>query len=237
MDYSSFISKKSQISMNSGFEPVYIPDFLFDFQKYLVEWSILNGRAANFADCGLGKTPMQLVVSENIVRKENGNVLILTPLAVSAQTQREAEKFGIDARVSRDGTVHRGITITNYERLHYFDRDDFVAIVCDESGALKNFDSVRKNEVLEFSKKMKYRFLYTATAAPNDYIELGNSSEVLGRMGFSDMLTRFFKKNNSTSASACSSKVRGPALPSVSLLLELFVLVMAAFSFPRLEAR
>jgi hypothetical protein len=200
MGYTEFIEAKSQLDSGAGFEPVWMPDFLFDFQAHLVEWAIRQGRAAIFADCGLGKTPMQLVWAENIHRKTRGNVLVLTPLAVGAQTVKEAEKFGIEARQSRDGTAHKGITVTNYERLHYFDSSDFVAVVCDESGILKNFDSVRRGEVTEFTKKTQYRLLCTATAAPNDYIELGNSSEVLGYMGFSDMISKFFKKNETTAS-------------------------------------
>lgn len=145
-----------------------------------------------FADCGLGKTPMQLVWSENVVRKTNKPVLILTPLAVSYQTEREAKKFDIEASVSRDGTVKPNITITNYEKLSKFDPSDFSGIVCDESSIIKNFQGVRKTEVTEFMKKMKYRLLATATAAPNDFIELGTSSEALGELGRMDMLSRFF---------------------------------------------
>lgn len=200
MEYSEFIKGKSQIDFNAGFEPVYIPDFLFDFQKYLVEWALLKGRAGVFADCGMGKTPMQLVIADNIVRKTNGNVLVVTTLGVSFQTIREAEKFGIEAKQSRDGTAHRGITVTNYEKMHLFDRNDFVGVILDESGVLKNFDSMTKKVALEFSKKLKYRFLMTATAAPNDYMELGNSSEVLGHLGFMDMLSMFFKKTGGTTS-------------------------------------
>lgn len=200
MEYSQFLNRKSQIERNSGFDPIWIPDDMFDFQKYLTEWTIRKGRAANFADCGLGKTYMQLVTAENVVRHTNGNVLIVTPLAVSSQTVSEGEKFGIEVKQSRDGKAHRGITVTNYEKLHLFDRDDFVCLIPDESGILKNFDSSTKNMVVEFSKKMKYRYLFTATAAPNDYIELGNSSETLGYLGFIDMLSMFFKKNDKTSS-------------------------------------
>ena len=198
MKYDDFLKNKSQILGNHGFEPLWMPDFLFDFQKYLVEWSLQKGRGAMFADCGMGKTPMQLVWAENIVRKTNGNVLIMTPLAVSSQTEREAEKFSIDAKKSDDGTVHK-ITITNYEKLHYFDPDDFVGVVCDESSILKSFDGRRKKQITKFMRKMKYRFLYTATAAPNDYIELGTSSEALGYLGYMDMLNRFFKNDQNAS--------------------------------------
>jgi len=198
-DYARFLERKAQIGGNHGFSPVFVPDFLFDFQKALIEWAVLKGRAAIFADCGLGKTPMELVWSENIVRHTNKPVLILTPLAVSFQTIREAEKFGIEAKRSIDGKINSKIVVTNYERLHYFNPSDFIGVACDESSILKNFDGVRKLEITEFMKKLPYRSLWTATAAPNDYIELGTSSEALGVMGYMDMLNRFFKNDNNTS--------------------------------------
>ena len=196
MGYQDFIKRKSQIETNAGFPPVWMPDFLFDFQRHLVEWSIRKGRAALFADCGLGKTPMQLVWAENVVRKTNGRVLVLTPLAVAHQTVREAEKFGIEAVYSREGKNLGKITVANYERLHYFDAKDFVACVCDESSMLKAIQGKRRRIVTEFMKKMDYRLLCTATAAPNDYIELGTHSEALGNLGQIDMLNTFFKSSD-----------------------------------------
>lgn len=194
--YSEFIARKSQQASMDGFEPIWMPDFLFDFQRHLVEWAIRKGRAAIFADCGLGKTPMQLVWAENVRRHTNKPVLILTPLAVSAQTVREAEKFSIDCQQSRDGKVMPNITVTNYERLHYFDSSSFAGVVCDESSILKNFDGVRRKSITQFLKKMTYRLLCTATAAPNDFIELGTSSEAIGQLGHMDMLARFFKNDD-----------------------------------------
>lgn len=198
MNYSEFLNHKGQFNSGNGFNPVFMPEFLFDFQKALIEWSVKMGRCAIFADCGLGKTPMQLVWAENIIRKTNKNVLILTPLSVSYQTIKEAEKFGINAQRSTNGKPHDGITVTNYEKLHLFNENDFEAVVCDESSILKNFDGKRKLEITEFMKKKPYRLLCTATAAPNDYTELGTSSEALGEMGFMDMLNRFFKNTQNT---------------------------------------
>ena len=197
-NYIDFLERKAQLGGNNGFAPVWIPDFLFDFQKALIEWSVLKGRAAVFADCGLGKTPMELVWAENIVRKTNKRVLILTPLAVSYQTVREAEKFGIEVERSH-GNFTKNIIITNYEQLEHFSPDDFIGVACDESSILKNFDGVRKSQITEFMKKLPYRSLWTATAAPNDYIELGTSAEALGVMGYMDMLNRFFKNDQNTS--------------------------------------
>lgn len=192
--YQEFIAKKSQLGESSGFEPNFLPDFLFDFQKHLVEWAVRKGRAAIFADCGLGKTPIQLVWAENVVRKTNRPVLILTPLAVSQQTKREGDKFGIECHVSRDGEVKPNITVTNYERLHYFDSSKFGGVVCDESSCVKAMDGKRRAEVTEFLRTVGYRLFCTATAAPNDYVELGTSSEALGYMGQRDMITMFFKQ-------------------------------------------
>lgn len=201
MNYQEFIESKTQLGSMSGFEPLWMPDFLFDFQKHLTEWSIRKGRAAIFADCGLGKTPIELVWAQNVVQKENKPVLIICPLAVSVQHLREAEKFGIEAHRSHDGKAMPNITVTNYEQLHKFDPNDFAGAACDESSILKSFNGVRKQEITVFMRKMKHRLLATATAAPNDYIELGTSSEALGYMGYMDMLARFFKNDQNTSAS------------------------------------
>lgn len=192
--YVAFLDKKRQFNNDCGFEPLWIPDWLIDFQKSLVEWSIRKGRAAILADCGLGKTPMQLVWASNVVRKRNKPVLILTPLAVAQQTFREAEKFGIDAKVSRDGKICSEIVITNYDMLHKFEREQFSGIVCDESSILKNLQGATRKYVTRFMNKMPYRLLCTATAAPNDYVELGTSSEALGELNYSEMLKRFFKQ-------------------------------------------
>ena len=196
--YAKFLYSKAQASNDAGFAPVWMPPFLFDFQSSLVEWAVRKGRAAIFADCGLGKTAMQLTWAENIVRKTNGRVLIATPLSVSAQTVREAEKFSVEARKSSDGKAHQGITVTNYERLRHFSPSDFVGAVCDESSILKNFDGVRRAEITEFLRTIQYRLTCTATAAPNDYVELGTTSEALGRLGHMDMLSRFFKNDQNS---------------------------------------
>lgn len=213
MNYNNFIDLKSQLDIDSGFDPVFMPDFLFDFQKHLVIWAVKKGRAALFADCGTGKTPMQLVWAENVVRKTNKNVLIATPLSVGHQTIKEAEKFGIEAKRSNDGKAFRGITITNYEKLHLFNSNDFEGVVCDESSILKNFKGARKQVITEFMKKRRYRLLCTATAAPNDYPELGTSSEALGEMGFMDMLGRFFKNTQSNCALKTQYRQRGDVVP------------------------
>jgi hypothetical protein len=210
-DYAAFLESKTQLGSNDGFSPLFMPEFLFDFQESLVEWAILKGRSAIFADCGMGKTPMQLVWAENVVRKTNRPVLILAPLAVTQQTAREAIKFGIEASVSVNGKVRPGINITNYERLHYFNPNDFSGAVCDESAILKSFDGVRRQEITDFMRKMPYRLLCTATPSPNEYIELGTSSEALGYLGYMDMLSRFFKNNQGNSIKPTIFRHRGKA--------------------------
>lgn len=196
MDYSQFLKDKQSRGANLGFAPLSIPDFLFDFQQFLTEWSIKKGRAAIFADCGMGKTPMQLVWSDNMLRRNNKSVLILTPLAVSSQTLLEANKFDIEAYPALNAPQSANIQIINYEKLHYLNHNDYCAVVCDESSILKNFNGVRKAEITEFMRHVPYRLLCTATAAPNDWDELGTSSEALGYLGYMDMLSKFFTQKN-----------------------------------------
>ena len=185
MEYLEFLEKKKHTIGNFGFEPNYIPDIAFDFQKYIIEKAIKKGRIAIFADTGLGKTLIQLSIAKNIIQETNKKVLILTPLAVAFQFILEAEKLGIDdIEYSKDGKHTKKIVICNYERLHYFNSSDFVGVILDESSILKNFDGKIKQEVTAFVKKIPYRFLSTATPSPNDFIELGTSSEALGYMGY-----------------------------------------------------
>ena len=198
MDYQEFLVEKEQRGADSGFDPTQIPNQAFDFQRSLIEWSVRKGRAAIFADCGLGKTLIELSWADNVMRHTNRPVLILTPLAVSHQTIAEAEKFGIGAVRSSDGKFPAGaqIVVTNYERLHYFNREDFAGVVCDESSILKSFEGSTRAAITEFMRRTPYRLLCTATAATNDFIELGTSSEALGYLGYTDMLTRFFKSDS-----------------------------------------
>lgn len=206
MKYVDFLETKTQLRRNHGFDPDSLPDFLFPFQRNLTAWALRRGRAAIFADTGLGKTPMQLVWADQVMRHENKPVLILTPLAVAAQTIREAAKFGIEAHREKHGV---SILIANYERLHYFDPQYFGGVVCDESSAIKAFDGKRRAAVTEFMRKIPYRSLWTATAAPNDYIELGTSSEALGELGQIDMLGRFFKNDQNNISMKKSWRTQG----------------------------
>lgn len=199
-DYTAFLASKRQLASPTGIAvaPDSVNPRLFGFQRDLVRWSLHQGRAAIFADCGLGKTPIQLEWAQHVVRQSGRPVLVLAPLAVAEQTVREAEKFGIDAQRSRQGEMKSPIVVTNYERLHLFDPSNFAGVVCDESSILKAFDGVRRAAITEFMRTVPYRLLCTATAAPNDYIELGTSSEALGHLGYTDMLTRFFVNDQHT---------------------------------------
>ena len=193
-EYQAFLERKSQLRHSDGFDPVYMPDWLFPFQRHLVEWAVRKGRGAIFADCGLGKTPMQLAWAQNVVQKTNRNVLVLTPLAVSQQLVAEGSKFGIEVGLSRDGKPAGKITALNYERLHKADEADYVAVVCDESSIMKHWSGKTQSAVTRFMSKMPYRLLCTATPAPNDFVELGTSSEALGYLTHSGMLETFFRQ-------------------------------------------
>jgi len=198
-NYLRFLEGKRHSISEFGFDANYIPDIAFDFQKHIIERAVKKGRIAIFADTGLGKTLIQLSIAKNIINNTNKNVLILTPLAVAFQFIIEAQKLGIDdIEYSKDGKYTKKIVICNYERLHYFDSNDFVAVILDESSILKNFDGKIKGQVTSFIKKIPYRFLSTATPSPNDFIELGTSSEALGYLGYMDMLGKFFKNNQNS---------------------------------------
>lgn len=195
-DYLEFLEKKRHISSNYGIEPKFYPDNMFDFQRYVSDFAIKKGRCAVFLDTGLGKTLIELTVAVNYLRETNKPVLIITPLAVAFQFIKEADKFGIDdIEYSKDGKYKSRIVICNYERLDKFNPHDFDCVILDESSILKNFNGMIKHYVTNFLKKVKYRFLFTATPSPNDFIELGTSSEALGYLGYMDMLSKFFANN------------------------------------------
>jgi len=219
MAYQDFLDRKAQLANAGGFAPTNLPAHLFDFQRATVEWAVRQGRGAIFADCGMGKTPMELAWADQVYRHTGKPVLMLTPLAVGFQAVHESVKFGHDAALSRTGKVAAPITITNYEQLGKFDSTEFGGVVCDESSILKSFDGVTKAQVTEFMRRVPYRLLGTATAAPNDWIELGTSSEALGGLGHMDMLTRFFtnkarstsSRGRTTSGEAVAWRLKGHA--------------------------
>ena len=198
-DYHKFLEAKRHTLGDSGFAPCWMPEGAFDFQEEIISRAVRKGRIGIFADTGLGKTLIQLSIAQNVVQHTNGKVLILTPLAVAFQFLQEAERIGIeDIEHSKDGKHTKKIVVCNYERLHLLDAADFQCVMLDESSILKNFQGRTKDQIITFIKRVKYRFLSTATPSPNDFIELGNSSEALGYMGYMDMLGKFFRSNQNS---------------------------------------
>jgi hypothetical protein len=173
---------------------------LFDWQRDVVAWALSRGRAALFEDCGLGKTPQQLEWARHVCAHTGGNVLILAPLAVASQTQREGIKFAVPVTICRDsGDVRPGVNIANYERLHRFSPGAFVGIVLDESSILKSFDGITRKAIQEFVSGIRYRLACTATPAPNDLTELTNHSEFVDAMSGKEILATFFRQDGNTS--------------------------------------
>jgi superfamily II DNA or RNA helicase len=194
-DYATFLAAKQRVDRPTGFDAVDVNGKLFPFQQAIVKWACRRGRAAIFADCGLGKTGMQLEWARQVVAHTGGRVLILAPLAVAAQTKREAEKFGL----SGVGVVRSqaecesfAICVANYEMLAHFEPEQFAGVVLDESSIIKNFTGSLRNQIIEAFAATPFRLACTATPAPNDYMELGNHAEFVGSMTRVEMLSMFF---------------------------------------------
>lgn len=198
MNYNDFLKDKDIVDRRTGFEPDEINPMLYDFQAVITRWACRRGRAAIFADCGLGKTPMQLEWANQVHQYTNQSVLILAPLAVSKQTKREGEKFGVTVKIceSQDDIIN-GINITNYEKLHKFDPSSFAGIVLDESSILKSYTGKFRNFIIEAFRSTPYKLACTATPAPNDFVELGNHSEFLNVLSRPEMLSLFFINDTS----------------------------------------
>lgn len=194
MDYSDFIVRKSHSAPAVGFSPPQLAPHLFDFQRDIVAWALRKGRAAIFADCGMGKTPMQLEWASRVAEHSGGRVLILAPLAVSQQTIAEGAKFGTEVHYAHnaDEMGDARIVVTNYERLDRFRPEDFAGVVLDESSILKAFDGKTRTEIIQSFSATPYRLACTATPAPNDFMELGNHAEFLGVMTRPEMLSMYF---------------------------------------------
>lgn len=192
-EYNNFLKEKEVKIINGGFNADNINEKLYDFQKDIVKWSIKKGKSAIFADCGLGKTPIQLEWANKIFKKENKSILIFAPLAVSKQTIREGLKFGVKVVLAESQEdIKNGIYITNYEKLHKFTMDNIIGIVLDESSILKSYSGKFRTEIIERTKHIPYKLCCTATPAPNDFMELGNHSEFLDVMTRKEMLSMFF---------------------------------------------
>lgn len=191
--YQEFVAQKSFKSVSAGFECSVDGYSLFDYQADIVRWSCRRGKAAIFADTGLGKTLMQLAWADQVSKHTGLPVLILAPLAVSEQTIEEGRKFGIDVdRYAFTEVSGARIYITNYEQLHNVDADQFAGVVLDESSILKGIDSKTRKLVQELFRSTPYRLSCTATPSPNDFMELGTQAEFLGVMSQVEMLAMFF---------------------------------------------
>lgn len=191
--YELFLKNKTTIQNNFGFIPKSLNPYLFDFQKHCVYLACKKGRFAFFEGCGMGKTIQLLSWADSVHRQENENILILSPLAVSKQTVKEGEKFGISVNISSSTKeIKSGINITNYEKLHNFDPSYFIGVVADESSILKSYSGKVKQQMIDMWSNTPYRLSCTATPSPNDYEELGNQAEFLGICTRSEMLSMFF---------------------------------------------
>lgn len=201
--YEDFLQSKRAIAQSSGLEVGLddLHDGLFPFQKVLVQWALRKGRAAIFADTGLGKSRMQVEYAHLVSILISRRVLILAPLSVARQTVGEAAKIGVNiAYVRSQKEVDGVISITNYEMIDHFNLDDFGAIVIDESSILKAIDGKFRIKLTEKAKNIPYRLACTATPAPNDITEIANHAEFLGIMSRSEMLASFFIHDSNTSA-------------------------------------
>ena len=182
-EYHEFLKQKQKAKEHKGFAALPMNDKLFPFQQFIVERNLSKGKHAVFADCGLGKTVMELETASQIVRHTNKPVLILAPLVVVAQTKREAEKFGFDLDK---------ITITNFENLHNINPQEYAGLIVDESSIMKNFEGQIKKQLFEYFHNTPYKFAFTATPSPNDPMELANHSEFLGYQSRLGMLATYF---------------------------------------------
>ncbi len=192
--YEDFLSKKSIIPPMTGIsEDVHLHDDLFDFQRDIVKWALMRGRAAIFAGTGLGKSFMEMSWGKSVADYTGKPVLLLTPLAVSAQMIREGKKFGITInQVSSQLDVTSWGNVTNYQKIEHFDMSKFGGIILDESSILKHQKGQYRTMLIEMCKNIPFRLAATATPAPNDFMELGNHSEFLGIMSYTDMLATYF---------------------------------------------
>ena len=195
--YTDFLARKAIMDPATGIEPGVLPAVLFPFQADIVRWALRRGRSALFAGTGLGKSLMELAWAEQVHRQTGRDILHLAPLAVSAQMQREADKFGIDAHlVAGQDDVRPGTNITNYQKLQHFDLSRFGGVILDESSILKSTDGHYRTRLIEACQQIPFRLAATATPAPNDFMELGNHAEFLGIMSYTDMLATFFTHDN-----------------------------------------
>lgn len=192
--YQKFLETKQVAAVESGFTGDLSGYPLFDYQNAIVDWALRRGRAAVFADTGLGKTIMQTAWADQVVRHTGKPVLLLAPLAVSYQTVKKSAEYGITAKmaISQADVTEPGIYVTNYEKLDHFDAESFSGVVLDESSILKGMNGSTRQKITEAFSRTPYRLSCTATPSPNDHMELGTQSEFLGVMRQLEMLAMYF---------------------------------------------
>lgn len=192
--YEQFLARKAIVDPMTGLQSVPdLPDCLFPHQRDIVAWALRRGRAALFAGTGLGKSLMELAWAQAVHEQTGKDILHLAPLAVSAQLVREADKFGIPARIAASQSdCTSGTSVTNYQKLDHFDLSRFGGVILDESSILKNTDGHYRTKLIDACQSIPFRLAATATPAPNDFMELGNHAEFLGIMSYTDMLATFF---------------------------------------------
>lgn len=202
MNYQKFLETKKSTPSPEGIESISsINNMLFDWQQDITKWALRRGRAAIFADCGLGKSAMQLEWAKKVQEYTGGKVLILAPLAVSEQTVREGHKFNVNVVRANDQSECESISITNYESLHKFNPDEFSGIVLDESSILKSFTGKIRTQIIDSFHDTPFKLACTATPSPNDHTELGNHAEFLGVCSMAEMLATYFVHDSSSGAS------------------------------------
>jgi superfamily II DNA or RNA helicase len=200
VEYAEFLATKIAKSVLCGFECETSNENLFPFQHDIVRWALRKGRAALFLDTGLGKTLCQLSWACEICKHTKGKILVVAPLAVSKQTQREGRKFGIEVNICRkQRDVKDGINITNYEMLEYFKADEFVGVVLDESSILKSYMGATKMLIVKMFENTQYKLTCTATPLPNNHMEILNQAEFLGVMKSHEALAIWFINDTSQS--------------------------------------
>lgn len=203
MTYEDFLKSKELQTIQAGFDVDKndLNENLFDFQRDIVAWALKKGKAAVFSDCGSGKTIVQLEFANQVSKHTGGKSLVVAPLAVVKQTKREGEKFGIQANICRtQEDVKDGINVTNYEMLEHFNANEFVCVVLDESSILKSFTSTTRNLLIDMFIRTPYKLCCSATPAPNDFSEHGNTCEFLGIMTRTEMLATYFIHDGSNTS-------------------------------------
>jgi len=194
MEYNEFLKAKVTSIPPSGINEFdQLATGMFDHQTAITKWALRRGRAAIFAGTGLGKSIMQLSWAKQVSHHTGKPVLILTPLAVTHAIKKDANKFGIEATIVKvEDDVTNGVNITNYQKLSHFDMSQFSGVVLDEASILKNEKGAYRTKLINDCKEIPFRLCATATPSPNDFMELGNQSEFLGIMSYTDMLAMFF---------------------------------------------